>query len=90
MPEEYLALLGRTWLRSIEIDLNSIDEETCIPELQINTFEPDEIISKFRTVFQDKIGCTLKFKVSLQLRENTKPVFCRERDVLHALLDRVD
>lgn len=90
VPEEFSPLLGRSWIRRLKIDLNSIDNATNNFSHHINIVEPNELFSMFPDVFQDKIGCTPQFKVSFQLREKAKPIFHREREVPYALLNRVN
>ncbi|XP_011876973.1 PREDICTED: uncharacterized protein K02A2.6-like, partial [Vollenhovia emeryi] len=92
VPEGYTALLGRIWIRRLKIDLNEIDRQhsTTSSILAINTNEIEEITTKYPDVFEEKIGCVPKFKVSLKLRSNTTPVFNREREIPYALQSRVE
>ncbi|KAI5731396.1 hypothetical protein M8J77_009366 [Diaphorina citri] len=93
VPDGHDALLGRQWIRALQIELNQIDqhvENRCpvAPAYQIKSI--DDIIQRFPKVFEEKIGCVPNFQVSLQLRKDVKPVFTKERSVPYALLDKVE
>lgn len=51
---------------------------------------PDEIYKTFSHVFEEKVGCVHKIKVSSQLQEETKPIFSHERNVPHAFQELVN
>ncbi|KAI5739534.1 hypothetical protein M8J77_020390 [Diaphorina citri] len=93
VPDGHDALLGRQWIRALQIELNQIDqhvENRCpvAPAYQIKSI--DDIIQRFPKVFEEKIGCVPNFQVSIQLRKDVKPVFTKERSVPYALLDKVE
>ncbi|KAI5715463.1 hypothetical protein M8J77_016422 [Diaphorina citri] len=94
VPDGHDALLGRQWIRGLNIELNRIDRKTDVSKsIHNSTYRIDsmeEIYHKFSNVFEEKIGCVPDCQVSLQLRENAKPVFTRERSVPYALQEKVD
>ncbi|XP_054282318.1 uncharacterized protein K02A2.6-like [Macrosteles quadrilineatus] len=93
VPSGHDALLGRQWIRGLGIELCEIDAEMNRPattlQLQpVNSVE--ELFEKFAPIFGPKIGCVPNFTVSLHLRSGAKPIFNRERNVPHALIDQVN
>lgn len=93
VPEEYDALLGRVWIRRLGICLQEIDSDKSIHSntLQIQAMDNlDDVIARYPELFVEKVGCIPGFKVSLKLREKSKPIFHKEREVPYALRDKVD
>lgn len=93
VPDGHDALLGRQWIRGLNIELKHIDRKTVsesIPNYTYQIKSVDDILQKFPNVFEEKIGCVPNCQVSLQLRENAKPVFTKERSVPYALQEKVD
>lgn len=98
VPDFCCALLGRSWIRKLKINLNELDEgdqnknskttSTSADICQVRMV--DEIIKEFSEIFEEKIGCTPHYKVSLKLRENSTPVYNRERQIPYSLTDRVE
>ena len=94
VPENYSPLLGRIWIRKLKIKLQDLDVDNSNPNLfprsiqQVNS--QDEILKEYSDLFQDTVGCLSNFQVSLQLRENAKPAFLREREVPYALREAVE
>nr|XP_042909761.1 uncharacterized protein K02A2.6-like [Parasteatoda tepidariorum] len=94
VPAGCAAILGRQWIRALEIELLQIDaniSNTSIhksPVYQINPL--NSLLEKFSPLFEERVGCVPHFQVSLQLRDGAKAIFTRERDVPYALRDRVN
>ncbi|BES92812.1 Hypothetical Protein NTJ_05622 [Nesidiocoris tenuis] len=91
VPQGFAAILGRAWIRRLDIDLRKIDNGCSnihSPSSTINSI--DDISALYPQAFEQKIGCVPGFEISLQLRENAKPVYHREREVPYALMDRVE
>lgn len=93
VPNEYDALLGRSWIRHLSINLQQVDT-AIVNKINVNKkshlLTIEEITNHFQKVFTEAVGCVPNFEVTLQLRENAKPVFYKEREVPYALRDRVE
>ena len=50
----------------------------------------DEVVKEFSTVFTDKLGCLKDFKVSIPLKPDASPKFCKARPVPYAMRSRVE
>ncbi|XP_037821697.1 uncharacterized protein LOC119610521 [Lucilia sericata] len=92
VPDGCSALVGRSWIRRLNINLNDLDNNSKTTNTaDINQVSViDEIIHEFSEVFQEKIGCTRQYKVSLQLREGVKPIYNKERQIPYSLTERVE
>ncbi|XP_017494077.1 PREDICTED: uncharacterized protein K02A2.6-like, partial [Rhagoletis zephyria] len=93
VPDRCSAILGRTWIRRLKINLNELDGTNC--NIVTTTFDTkaatvQDLTSKFPSVFEEKIGCIPNYKVSLKLREGATPVYTKDRQIPYALLDRLD
>ncbi len=81
VPNEFWAILGRVWIRHLKIDLNEVDKNRYSNPLSNRLFidikhvSADSIIEEFVGIFEKRIGCIPKFKVSLKLHPNAKPTF---------------
>ncbi|KAL1447864.1 hypothetical protein WDU94_005577 [Cyamophila willieti] len=93
VPDGHDALLGRQWIRGLQIELNRIDRKTVSNSTSNSTHlinSVEDIFQKFPNVFEEKIGCVPNCQVQLQLRPNAKPVFTKERSVPYALQEKVE
>ncbi|BES98989.1 Hypothetical Protein NTJ_11805 [Nesidiocoris tenuis] len=86
------SIVGRDWIRSLNIDLNQIP---CSNISTIRTaFSPQReaklIFSKFSDVFEKKIGTVPNYTVSLQFRNDARPVFLKPRTVPYAIKEQVE
>lgn len=93
VPDGCSALIGRTWIRNLGINLKELDDLNCnvLTTSSINCpNEMGQLMSEFKNVFDQRIGCVPNYKVSLQLRENATPVYTKERQIPYALTDRVN
>lgn len=94
MPPGYDPILGRFWIRALNIELKELDSDKCANN-SINKIVSDNdiiklknnVIQDFNTIFKQCIGRAPNIKLSLKLRKNSKPVYIRERDVPFALRD---
>ena len=71
------SLLGRDWLRHIQLDWKSIGMNsltTCHPIIEA-------LLEKYSEVFQEGLGLMNTFKARLQLKAECKPKFCKARPV---------
>ncbi len=60
--EEYNTLLGRTWIRHLEIDLQEVDskKKNTSNDLRVQSISyKDDIISSCPEIFVQKVGCIL-------------------------------
>ena len=81
------SLLGRNWLQYVCLDWKVIKKVTQHPE----TKQPlEELLEKYKEVFQDELGHVKEFKVKFQVREDTKPKFFKPRSALFAMKAAVD
>ena len=94
VPDMFTPVLGRTWIRHLKINLSDIDKSNKNEDLHINTVNIsniiDDIVNQFPAVFEQKVGKIPDFTCSLKLRENSKPVFLKAREVPFALRDKVN
>lgn len=66
------------------------DDNQQITSTLINTINENNVASAFPVIFEQKIGYVPNIEVSLKLRNDTKPVYHRERDVPYALQEKVN
>lgn len=91
VPDFCSALLGRTWIRRLKINLNDLDNNTTVKSAVVKQVSViDDIVREFDEVFREKIGCTPEYKVSLKLRENATPCYTKERAIPYSLTERVE
>ena len=65
-----------------EVDSSNLNNLDIITRNVIKQVSPiDNIVGKFPEVFEQKIGCTPKYKISLKLRENVSPSYAKERTI---------
>lgn len=91
VPDFCSALLGRSWIRRLKINLNDLDNNATGKTAVIKQVSAiDDIVTEFAEVFDEKIGCTPQYKVSLKLRENATPIYTKERPIPYSLKERVE
>lgn len=92
VPSDYPPLLGRAWIRHLEINLAELDKKQSNSNIQIvlSVDSSSEIITTYQEIFQPKVECIPNATYSLQLREKAKPVFIKEREIPHAVREKVD
>ncbi|XP_075154322.1 uncharacterized protein K02A2.6 isoform X1 [Haematobia irritans] len=91
VSSKHTALLGRVWIRHLNINLNDIDLERSgngNGKYMVNSI--DKIMEKFSDIFEERVGCIPDAVCSLKLQEGAKPVFVRERQVPFALREKVE
>ena len=74
------ALLGRQWLEKLKINWTEV---VCVNSIE-------DVIGKYSSVFDGKLGKIKTEKVKLRLKKDAQPVFMRARPVPFALQDKVD
>ena len=75
------SLLGRNWLRSIQLNWGSIKRV-------VNNL--DELLDKHREVFQDELGVFKNVKAKLHIKPDVKPKYCKPRSVPYALREPIE
>lgn len=77
-------ILGRDFLSTFQIQMAPImycaESQNAVEKLQL----------QYPKTFSDKLGLFNKFKVSLQLKQDVKPVFFKARPIAFALRNRLD
>ena len=74
-------LLGRDWLRSIHLDWKAIG----VVALDKGKDQIQGLQQAYHKVFRDELGTISGFTATLNLRPDSKPVFCKPRPVPFAL-----
>ena len=96
VPNQFSPILGRSWIRKFKIDLMSLDE-SCEQHRDIHLIDQNtvkkaiiHIDKEYEDIFKQEVGCIPKFVSSLRLRENSKPVFIKPREIPYALREKVE
>lgn len=90
VPEGYDPLLGREWIRHLNIMLHEIDTPTVSKQTINNINLIESVREQFKTIFEQRIGCVPNVTIKLALRDNAKPMYIRERSIAYALRDEVN
>ncbi|KAB0798042.1 hypothetical protein PPYR_09035 [Photinus pyralis] len=95
VPGDHVPLLGRSWIRQLDINLKELDLVNDVNNQTIYSVETiskdlQQIKSQFSTIFKPVIGCVKNFKCSLKMRDNAKPTFFKAREVPYALREKVE
>lgn len=78
-------------IRYLSIDLQDIDKTDINFQNKIHVVSPiANVVLKYPEIFEEKVGCIPDIKVSLQLRENSEPVYSKERELPYSLREKVD
>jgi transposase InsO family protein len=85
-------LMGRSWLHSIKLPWRSIFSDRSIPSDTVNYMSqmPEEILTEFKDLFKDELGCMSGFKARLEVSESEPPVFCKARPIPFSMKTRVE
>ncbi|KAI8116347.1 hypothetical protein CVS40_11571 [Lucilia cuprina] len=93
LPDGCTALIGRTWIRRLGINLNELDNGNSamfVTNSITDSNQIEDLMAEFASVFDQKIGCIPNYKISLQLRENSTHSYTKERQIPYALTERVN
>ena len=74
-------LFGRNWLRDIKLNWGSIKKISC---------DLDNVLTKHKSVFNDKLGTMQGTKAKLFVKSGSKPKFFKPRPVPHALKGAIE
>ena len=81
-------LLGRDWLEKIRLDWQSIKNIVVLQDKRNKTTPGlDELLGKYKDVFNEEIGTLKGIKAKLVLKENSQPRFHKPRRVPYALVE---
>ena len=83
------SLFGRDWLEKITLDWKAINTLATTPPRKPST-RLQELLDKYRDVFEEDIGLLKTTKAKLNLKENSQPKFCKARQVPYALRPKVE
>ncbi|GBM77644.1 hypothetical protein AVEN_226036-1 [Araneus ventricosus] len=90
VPDVFDTLLGKVWVKHLEINRNEIDQNTD-NDIQNEIFSIQNItyIEKhFPEIFEQKVGCVPNFTIKLKLRDRAKPSYIPERNVPYTLREK--
>lgn len=93
VPDGLSPLLGRTWIRKLNISLQEIDRDKPSSLNQPEIFQVksiDEYEKLFPQIFQQRVGKIPGVKCSLQLRNNARPTFIKARNLPFAIKPAVE
>ncbi|CAH1395458.1 unnamed protein product [Nezara viridula] len=95
VPDGLIPLLGRTWIRHLNIKLEDLDskespyQNTSIAKNSIACVNPANLLQNiylnFKSIFEQRIDCPKSIQCNIKLRENSKPVYFKAREVPFAL-----
>lgn len=91
VPAGHDTILGRTWIRKLQIDLQAIDRLQQKNQQQAPTLNVTEmpslntLLQKYSSICERKVGCVPNVIIKHQIRENEKPIYVRERPLPYAL-----
>jgi len=100
VPPGHATLLGRGWIRALDIELRELDKTWLPNDRTFSIHSSDistdttkimqQITTEYADIFETKIGCIPDTEVELQLRENATPCFTKERNLPYALRPAVE
>ena len=80
------SLIGRNWMSHLRFNWNSVK----LTRTSNNQMELDLLISKYPSVFDDKLGTMKTFSDKLDLKPGSKPKFFRPRPVPFVLRENTE
>ena len=84
-------LLGRDWLRKIKLNWSKlVPEDKRVNVMSLADSRVESVVKEYPEVFASKLGCLKDFKVSIPVKEDAKPKFCKARPVPYAMRSRVE
>lgn len=91
VPDGFSALLGRAWIRHLNIDLHKLDQNLEFSKPVIHHVKTiDDYEKMFPNIFKQTVGKIPGVKCSLHLRENAHPVFVKARSVPYAMREAIE
>ncbi|GIY57612.1 hypothetical protein CDAR_382921 [Caerostris darwini] len=86
VAQEYNALLGNTWIRLLQINLQEIESQKkhiSNKFLITSIYNIDDIISNHPEIFEKIVRYIPGVNVSFQFRENNRPIFHKKKEMCH-------
>ena len=83
-------LMGREWLKEIQLDWHKLNMVSTDSVTQAITVEVDQLLLKYNKVFTEGLGVMNNFEATLQLKEGARPKFRRARSVPFALKETIE
>lgn len=78
------ALLGRDWLKSFGLSLVKV------ANVAVKTLEVKDLETEFKNLFDGHLGCYKYGTISLKLKKDFRPVFCKPRPVPLAYKEKIE
>ena len=92
-----LTLFGRSWLEKLQFNwkgLRKVMKVGIVDPQKANSHKDnvalDKLLTKYETVFEERIGKVEGMKRNLTFKEDSKPVFCKARTIPFALRPMVE
>lgn len=81
--------MGRDWIRVLQLSRFSLRELQSVNKVSTGeNIAVDALLSKYKGIFKDELGCGKKVKAHLYLKDGARPTFCKARPVPFAMLTR--
>ena len=93
VPSKFSAILGRSWIRRFQINLNELSTQKPSSKedfSSVHRITVQDIQQQFPDICVQKVGKIPDLKCSLPLKSNAKPKFQKPRDPPYALKKPVD
>ncbi len=93
VPPNHSAIVGRVWIRHLKISLHDLEAEGKNLMSDVFHIEPiclDELVRRFPIAFEQSVGVIPGWKGSLSLRQNSRPVFFKPREIPYAIRSGVE
>lgn len=81
-------ILGRDFIELFNLELSPINY--CDASIKCQDLELQNLLSQFKEVFSDRLGCFNQYKIRLRLKQEAKPIFFKARPVPFALKEKID
>lgn len=85
VKQDLETILGREWLYKLKLNWQNLNAIRSVKTLELN-----ELLEKYKVLFDEKLGEINNHEVNLELKPGVKPIFCRYRNVPFALKTRVE
>ena len=90
-------LFGQSWLEKLQYnwrELRKVMKVGVVDPQKANSHKDnvalDDLLTKYETIFENRIGKVEGMKANLTFKEDPKPVFCKARTITFALRPKVE